>query len=784
MGRETGGSEKVDRKVKALRLAIVGIVQGVGFRPFVFRLATSLGLRGYVKNLGGSEVEIWVEGDEISLATFLKRLLQERPPSAKIESVKIEDVEPRGYTFFEICRSGRDKKVRSSIPPDIAICHHCMKEVLEPNTRFTNYYWNSCAWCGPRFSMIYELPYDRENTAMKDFPLCGDCRKDYEDPNNVRRFHAQGISCKTCGPKTYVYSNQGEKLNVEDPVTFTARAIEEGAIVAIKGIGGYHIACLATKDDVVEELRKRKKRPTKPFALMARDLEIVRNIALVPERAERLLLSPERPIVLLQKRQGAPVSELVAPGLSTIGVMLPYTGFQVLLFSKVKDGFLIMTSGNVHGKPMCTNLECVLKELRDVVDYVIEHERDIVHRVDDSVIRFTDEEPVFLRRGRGYAPAWLQLPFNVPDSIAVGAELQSAGAVAFEDKAVLTQYIGDVDEPEALDDLEKEILWLVRVYDLKPKLVALDMHPLYHSREVAKKLSEFMGAELVEVQHHHAHVAATMIDLEMRLEESVPAIAIDGTGYGADGEIWGGEVLIANYEKFERAGSLRPYVLPGGDSVTLHPVKSLISVLTSYGYDEKEIIEILEKRGLMHWLPRGFREATIFYELAKRGKGLQTTSLGRVLDAFSALLGACHLRTYEGEPAIRLEALADRGKDLGWEAEIEWFDNRLVVSLREVIEMTLSGNFSNEDVARSVLTSLGRALARTAVKISKGRRGVRGDVIVVCGGAAVNTYIVRGAREVAREEGLQVLLPKRVPPNDGSIALGQIAIARFKTSLY
>ncbi|MCX8196446.1 MAG: carbamoyltransferase HypF [Acidilobaceae archaeon] len=763
------------REGRAVKVAVRGVVQGVGFRPFVYRLASSLGLRGYVRNMGGSEAEIWLEGEDSKVEEFLRRLREEKPPPAKLEEVRLEEVAPAGHMQFLILESSAAKRVRSSIPPDIAICEDCAREVLSPGSRFSGYHWNSCAWCGPRFSMIYEIPYDRHNTAMRDFPLCEDCARDYGDPANARRFHAQGISCSRCGPKTFVLSGRGERISVEDAVEFIATAIEEGRIVAIKGVGGYHIASLASRDEVVAELRRRKRRPTKPFALMARDLEVVERIAEVPPIARELLLSPQRPIVLLPKKEGAPVSELVAPGLSSLGIMLPYTAFQLLLMQKVKDGFLIMTSANVHGRPMCTELDCVLRELSDAVDYVVEHERKIAHRADDSVVRLTDGEPVMLRRGRGYAPSWLQLPFQIAESAAVGAELQTAGAVAFEDKAVLTQYIGDVDEPATLEELEREVRWLLRAYDLRPAFVARDMHPLYHNRRLAEELAQELGASIVEVQHHHAHAAAAMVEAGVGEGERVAAIAIDGTGYASPGSIWGGEVLIASYESYERAGSIRPFSLPGGDSAAIYPAKPLVALMASYGYSEDEVLEALRRRGLLRSLPYGEKEAIVTYEAARRRKGVETSSLGRTLDAFSALLGTCAARTYEGEPPMLLESLAERGKRVIAEAEVT-SEEIPRVSVRPLLEVALAGGAPREDVALSVQLSIGEALGRIAVSALKGRRGVRGDLLVVSGGAAVNTFILRGIRQAAREGGLRVFVPRLVPPNDGSIALGQLAV--------
>ncbi|MCS7107577.1 MAG: carbamoyltransferase HypF [Acidilobaceae archaeon] len=767
---------------RAVRVSAVGIVQGVGFRPFVFRLATTLGLRGYVRNMGGSEVEIWVEGEAERVEEFLKRLSLEKPPPSRIDEIRTTEESPRGYDSFVIMESSGSRVVRSMIPPDIAICNDCAEEVLGRGSRFSRYHWNSCAWCGPRFSMLFDVPYDRKNTAMTEFPLCEECERDYRDPQNERRFHAQGISCSLCGPRTLVLSSRGEKLTVADAISFAARALEEGKILAIKGVGGYHIAALASDDEVVRRLRERKRRPTKPFALMARDISVVSALVDLPPGARELLTSPQRPILLLPKKEGIPVSELVAPGLAELGIMLPYTGFQLLLLREVRDGFLIMTSANVHGRPMSTELTCVLRELEGLVDYIIEHERKVVHRVDDSVVRFTDGEPVLLRRGRGYAPAWIELPFSMPDGVAVGAELQTAGGVGFERRAVLTQYIGDVDEPGTLEELDREVRWFTKAYGLKPSFVARDMHPLYHNRAVAERLAKELGVEVVEVQHHHAHAAAAMIDVGLGAEERVVAVTIDGTGFGPGGSIWGGEVLLSSYEAFERVGSLRPFSLPGGDSAAYYPAKPLISLLASFGYPEEEVMALLERRSLLRSLPHGRKEAQITYELARRQKGVETSSLGRVLDAFAALLGVCAVRTFEGEPPMLLEAAARGGKMLDVEAEVRG-GSWSTIDVKPLLDLAMNGGESLKDVAVTVQMSVGRAFGKVALAALKGRRGTRSDVVLISGGASVNTYIVRGIRESLSEGGVKALLPRGVPPNDGSIALGQLAVGCFSLGL-
>lgn len=770
---------------KAVKIRVVGVVQGVGFRPYVYRLAKKFDLKGYVVNLGGSEVEIHIEGRSSDVDEFIDKLIKEKPPSVKISNVYVDEVDVEGYEDFVISESRSNSIVRSMIPPDIGICSFCIEEILNSRSRFYEYPWNSCVWCGPRFSMMISIPYDRINTSMKIFNMCEKCLKSYKNPEDVRRFHGQGISCSICGPKTHVYTSSGEKIDINNPIEFIAKKIIEGYITAIKGVGGFHIACLASKDDVVAELRRRKKRPYQPFALMARDIDVVKKIAIVDQKALELLTSPQRPIVILPKKESSFISPLVAPDLSTLGVMLPYTGFQVLLLDKIPEGVLVMTSGNIHGKPMCRDLDCVLNELKNVVDYVVDHEREIIHRVDDSVIRFTDGEPVFIRRSRGYAPEWIELAIELNNEIvAVGADLQTAGAIGFENKVVLTQFIGDLDDFDALKDLENEILWFINNYKIKPKIVVVDMHPFYHSKRVGKNIANQFNAFLIEVQHHHSHIVSVLGEHGITPDENIVGIAIDGTGYGVDGSIWGGEVLITNYAWFKRIGCLKPFSLPGGDTAVLYPVKSLISLMVSAGLSYEEIENILTRFDLIKTLPHGYKEFELTYLMAKNGKSVTTTSMGRTLDAFASLLKICTKTTYEGEPPIKLEALADRkGVYLDYEPGFSLHNELYTVDTQNLLLWVLENiDKRKEDLAITILKSLGRSLGRIALKILKGLRNTK-QVIAIGGGAAVNTYIVRGIKEIAREEDVKIILPKHVPPNDGGIALGQIIIASHKVKL-
>ncbi|MEM2158398.1 MAG: carbamoyltransferase HypF, partial [Sulfolobales archaeon] len=433
--------------VRAWRLVVVGIVQGVGFRPLVFRVANELGVYGYVRNVGGSEVEIHVEGSEGVLQEFMERLRSSLPPVARIDEIVVRDVDVAGFKEFKILPSTDEAVKYSMIPPDFGICDDCLSEVLNPKDRRHNYVFNSCVWCGPRFSMMYRPPYARINTSMNDFPLCGECLSEYRDPSNLRRFHAQGMSCPKCGPQVTLYTRDGELVDSENPVELVGKLINEGYIVGVKGLGGYHIASLATDDDVVLKLRLRKNRPQKPFAVMVLNESVGSKLCYLSAEAVKLLKSPERPIVLLPKKDGSPISKYVSPGLDVDGLFLPYTALHYLILENTRDMFAVMTSGNPRDKPMCIDEECAFRYLKGFVDYFLVHNRVIVNRVDDSVLRFTNGKPVIIRRGRGYAPMWIKARFRFRDPvIAFGAELQTAGALAFDDKIVLTQYIGDVDD--------------------------------------------------------------------------------------------------------------------------------------------------------------------------------------------------------------------------------------------------------------------------------------------------------------------------------------------------
>ncbi len=765
----------------AVRLRVSGIVQGVGFRPFIHRIARKSNVKGYVRNLGGSEVEIHVEGTLDNVLLFLHRLEKEKPPPAIIEELELERTKTQNFKDFKILKSSFESKLYSMIPPDIGICKYCLEEILDPKSRWYMYPFNSCAWCGPRFSIMEKVPYDREYTSMIDFPLCNECLKEYRDPENTRRFHAQGISCPKCGPKVWLTDNRGEPIPSKNPIFEAAKLIDEGCIIAIKGIGGFHIASLATDDDVVLTLRKRKRRPQKPFALMALNVEVVEKIAEPSKRIIEALLSPEKPIVLVPKKKNTPVSEYVAPGLDTLGIMLPYTGLHYMLLSWSHDKFLIMTSGNPKGKPMCIDEKCAFEKLSKYVDYFLLHNRRIINRVDDSVVRLTHGKLTFLRRSRGYAPKWFKSPIELDKPIiAFGAELANAGAIGIKNYIIPTQYIGDMDDYETLCFLEEALMFLAKTYhiDLRKAIYVSDMHPQYATTRLAREWSEKYSSKIIAIQHHHAHIASVMVEQKIPYYKWVVGIAIDGVGYGLDGNIWGGEVLLASYSSFKRVGHLVYQPMPGGDLATLYPVRMLISyMMQTFGedYTRKYII----RNGLHKWLKYGLKELDIVIRQVNSGLSPMTSSTGRFLDTISALLGICYLRTYEGEPAMKLEAYAKRnkGKVLDYQPKITVENGVFLIDVVDMFRWVFDNLESKrkEDIASTIQYNVGEALAEVALKAMKGRKIL--PKILVSGGAAVNDFIIKAIVERAREEDIEVVFNTKVPPGDGGLALGQVAIA-------
>lgn len=628
--------------------------------------------------------------------------------------------------------------------------------------------------------MIYKVPYDRENTSMNKYVLCDKCLSEYLDPHNIRRFHAQGISCPRDGPRIYLLDNSFKPIECKNPINEASKLIDEGYIVAVKGVGGYHVATLASDDHVVLELRKRKRRPRRPFAIMGLNTDVLRKLVFMSKEDEAILNSPQAPILLLPKRPETPVSKYVSPDLSHEGVFIAYTALHYLLLMNTRDKYLIMTSGNVSGEPMCIDEECAKSKLSKIVDYFLVHDREIVNRVDDSVVRRTGEHYVVVRRSRGYAPMWITIRRNLEgEFIAFGGDIAGAGAVGFDDKIVLTQYIGDLDSLQAQKDMLKYLDFLIENYHVgkgRKPVVVVDMHPRWRARQLGLEYARTRALPLIEVQHHYAHVLGAAADNE--LEGTMAGIAIDGVGWGVDGTIWGGEIFVFNTEVygFSRVASLCPLPLTS-DRDTYIPLRLLFAYYSHRGFEFNEVLRIVGPDIGRECL----LEAKVAYTLTRRGRCTPASSTGRLLDLAASILNPHIERTYEGEPAMWLEALAHRARDL---IEVDHFKiaqrDGIYRLLYDGMLDWLVDNKPKYDLpvlARSFLYSLGKALGELLVKSIKGK-----DVndVVISGGSAVNEFIYRGVCDRLGDCGLKLYLPRNIPPGDGGLAFGQIVAASLK----
>ncbi len=754
-----------------MKIEVTGIVQGVGFRPFIYRTAVKNRLNGYVKNKGDAGVEIILEGKEHAIETFLKDLKTEAPPLAQIydttkRKLKGKD-EYRGFTISK--SSSEAERAGSIIPPDIAICDDCLRELGDPKDPRYNYFFITCTNCGPRYTIIERLPYDRENTTMRDFPLCGFCQKEYKEPLN-RRFHAQTVACPKCGPKAYLTTNKGNPVQHQDPIREAGKLLSEGNILAIKGYGGFHISASTTDETPLARLRQAKHRSQKPFAVMARNLETIMTFAKVSKEEEQLLKSYARPIILLDKSKSYCLSDLIAPGLHNIGVMLPYTGLHYMLFDAVDDAAFVMTSANPPNQPIVKDNEEALKTLGNAVDYFLFHDRQIAHRCDDSVLRMHGKPQVFIRRSRGYAPTPIILREKTRRCIVgLGGELNDTSCILLENKAFVSPHIGDVENIETESFLRNTIEHLTRLTNSKIEAVACDLHPKFTTTKLAHQLAEENKWQLVQVQHHHAHIAALMAEHNIK---EMMGICCDGYGYGTDGETWGGEILLCTEgtEGFKRLAHLEKQPLAGGDLATRYPLRVAAGILSKRMKIEDWLLENAQR------FPYGKEETLILVDQLRKGFGVsETTSCGRVLDAIAAILGICYERTYEGEPAMKLESAAIDGKDvLSLEPTIE---NGILETTRMVYEVFANREkYSKTDLAYSAHAYLARGLATLAIE-----NVVKNDVKAIgfSGGAACNGILASIMRKTVKDAGLQFVVHSAVPPGDGGVSFGQAVVGGF-----
>jgi hydrogenase maturation protein HypF len=749
-------------------ISIQGVVQGVGFRPFVYGLASTVGLGGSVRNNGGG-VMIEVEGEPPQLDEFIQALRTRPPPLARIDRIEWRRQRPRGQRRFEIKPSDSTQPQAIFICPDVATCDDCLVELFDARDRRWRYPFINCTNCGPRLTIIQGAPYDRGRTTMAGFEMCPDCRREYENPLD-RRFHAQPIACPRCGPRLALLDKAGTPLPCDDPIAAVARALREGMIVAIKGLGGYHLACDAGNGSAVAQLRQRKHRDEKPFAIMVRDVEAAARICELGDQERDLLRSPRRPIVLLRKRAGAGIADVVAPGNPRLGVMLPYTPLHHLLLAERDGQPLVMTSGNRSDEPIAYEDEDALQRLGDIADLFLTHNRPIHVRCDDSVTRVIAKDESPIRRSRGYAPQPVALPMDCPQPIlAVGGQLKNAFALGRDRQAFISQHMGDLDDLRTLEAFERDIELYQQLFAIDPATIVHDLHPDYASTRYAQRRQKQNGVLLLAVQHHHAHLASCMA--ENGLNEPVIGVIFDGTGYGTDAAVWGGEFLVGDYAGFGRAAHLRYVRMPGGETVIRQPWRMALAHLLDAGLDSSLLENRVDRTALR--LARTMLERDL--------NSPRTSSAGRLFDAIASLAGVRDTVSYEAQAAMQLEWLAaDTPADGSYPFELGApvdAEQPTVIDTRPLIRAATA------DAGRGVAAAIiARRLHDTLAQIiragcSQIRRRTGISRIVFSGGVFMNELLATEARRQLVEDGFAVYQHRLVPPNDGGLCLGQLAIA-------
>jgi hydrogenase maturation protein HypF len=766
--------------VKA-RILVQGIVQGVGFRPNVYRIAKGMNINGYVRNLGNI-VEIVIEGQKNEVLDFVNNLKHKKPPISKITSLEIEWIDQGDsveFNDFKILDSSENFSGSSVIPPDVATCDNCLDEIFSISNRRNNYPFTACTDCGPRFTVIRSIPYDRVRTSMDDFPLCDDCNVEYRDPED-RRYHAEASCCPVCGPEVYLYGK--DRIECENPVKNAAKLIDNGHIIAIKGIGGTHLVVKTTEDDPVEELRKRLGRYNQPFACMSPDVKTVKSFSEVSKREENVLKSRRRPIVVLNKNKDYFLSPKVSPVLHNLGVMLPYSGLHHLLFTYTKEPAYIMTSANMPGEPMLVENNEIISKLHDVADFYLLHNRKIVNRCDDSVVRFRGDEMAFIRRSRGYVPEPYDFTkiANDLNVLALGPEIDVTFSLLKEGKCYVSQHIGDTTKYETFKYLQRAVEHMMQITKTGSiDVVACDLHPMFFTTKLAEEMGKSFGADVVRVQHHHAHAAALCVDNDV---DELICIAADGVGYGEDGTAWGGEILLSHGSTYERLASLMPQNLAGGDLTTKYPARMVMSML--YGHMNIEELLKLMKTDYSKFFKHGDREIELVAKQLQQGFNTSiTTSTGRVLDAISAALGICGKRTYEGECAMKLESSAynwHNKLEIPFEIEknlngMEFLNTSQI--LISALEMKHRGEKIG-DIAHAAQESVARGLAEMAVNAAE-KTGTK--VIGGSGGVFYNEAISIAVSDAVESAGYTFVQHKNSCAGDGSVSIGQAAVAAWKS---
>lgn len=747
-----------------LKIRIAGLVQGVGFRPFVYRLAKEIRLKGYVLN-DTSGVTIEVEDKKEKLDEFLIRIDKEKPALSKIYSLQHSFLEEIGFKEFEIRKSDEQGDKKASILPDIAVCEDCLKDINSPRDRRHMYPFTNCTNCGPRFTIIQKLPYDRKNTSMKVFKMCPDCEREYNLPSD-RRFHAQPDACHVCGPSVSLYDNKGKLICEKDKaIEKVINLIKKGLIISLKGIGGYHLVCDATNEEAVDRLRKKKHREEKPMAVMFPDIDVIKAEAHINLLEERALNSIEKPIVIVKKRDATVLADSVSPDNSTVGAFLPYTPLHHIILQKLKKP-VIATSANMTDEPIVKDEADAFARLANIADYILSHNRDIVRRGDDSVVRIIAERQVPIRRSRGFAPLPVTLPFSLKKPVlGLGPYMNSTIAIGIDDKVFISQHIGDLDTPLAMEFFEETINDFLTLFDIRPEVVISDMHPRYYSTKFGER---HFKDKLVKVQHHFAHILSCMIENDIPAEEEVIGFAFDGTGYGVDKTVWGGEVLIASYKGFKRVLHLRPYRLPGGDKAVKEPCRTAFSLLyETFG----------EKAMDIEHIPIPERERLFFINMIKKNiNSPVTTSMGRLFDGVSSIIGLKHNTSYHAQAAIALEQTALRSDEID---SYPFIIENSIIDYRPMIEKivnNLKSGVPKEIIAKKFHNTIVELIIYISESIKK-ETGI--STVALSGGVFQNTILLENAFTRLKERGFTPLIHQLAPPNDGGISLGQVVYSNF-----
>ena len=756
------------------RGAIEGIVQGVGFRPFIFQLAGQYGLSGHVGNTDFG-VDLEVEGSDRNVTAFMKSVEAAPPPLAHIASVRWTDIPVTHQNIFQIIKSESQKERSALISPDVGICEDCRRELLDPSDRRFGYPFINCTNCGPRYTIIRDIPYDRGSTTMAAFEMCPQCRKEYEDPSN-RRFHAQPNACWDCGPVTSLHDVRGKRIPCDDPIRETVSLLGEGAILAIKGLGGFHLCVDACNHGAVVRLRQRKQREEKPLAVMVRDLKAARSLVSMDPIESELLCSRQKPIVLLLKKPRLHLSEAVAPHNRYLGVMLPYTPLHVLLM----EGFerpLVMTSGNVSEEPITHENGVAFRKLCGIADYFLTHNRDIHLRGDDTVVRVVNGVPRQLRRSRGYVPVPVFLPSSMeemPSVLALGAELKNTVCLTKKNRAFLSQHVGDLENLETYDFFSLTISHLRRILDISPEVMVHDLHPDYLSSRFAGDQNEFPS---LAVQHHHAHIVSCLA--EHRVLEPVIGLALDGTGLGLDGAVWGGEVLLCDFTSFMRRAHLSYVPLPGGDAAAKSPWRMGLAYLYDvYG-------EALFDLPIPFVKELDFKTASLILQMARKGvNSPPTSSCGRLFDAVSALIGIRKEMAYEGQAAVELEMCGNPDEKHAYPFDIFLKNGEWILVTRPIIQGVVEDLLKGK--ARGIISSrfhnaLINMFHQICVTI---RADTHMDQVALSGGAFQNKTLLSGVTRALTADGFNVISQEKIPANDGGLSLGQAVIAGMHCSGY